>query len=564
MMNEKPLVNGMKITKSVKIRAGVYQLTAKDGGAPVIQIEGNDITVDFNNCTLNGARPGITPDYFTGVALTIYGGRNIVIKNLKVKGYNIAIRSKNVKYLTLDNCDLSYNYKVRSYGSDSREINQSLIYKDENELPHGGAIDLKHCHSAIIRNCKTIGGQNVLMMSDCNDGEIYNNIFCFNSGTGIGMYHCSNNKVMFNNISFNVMANQGEEQTNDPNNAAILLDGQSRNNIVYKNLLTHNTNGFILFTDDDDNVIMSNDFSYSIDDGVRLSAHRTVLSDNRFFDCSVGVWGRGTNGSNISSNKFRGNNIDIALVNGENNKITYNVFYDSKEAIRLWTHSRAIDTGRVFYSRDYAIAYNNFNKTELALLLKNTSDINVFENIEGRVDKFYEMDSTVTGLDTAIHADMQRLISIDTAIAVPTVDDPADPMKGAGKLAGRKNNIMTEWGPYNFNYPIIVNDTAINADLPNIQFSLLGPPGKWKIVDSKNLDFFSAKTGDVPGKLIARKTATAPNTIYEVTLQYTGKEFINPFGEVNKANKPWIFTFRRELSAKEPFRPNDPDEHPFF
>ena len=63
---------------------------------------------------------------------------------------------------------------------------------------------LRGCNFVTIKNCKVTGGQNALMLMECNDGMIYNNDFSFNSGIGIGMYQSNRNSIMYNRVVFNV------------------------------------------------------------------------------------------------------------------------------------------------------------------------------------------------------------------------------------------------------------------------------------------------------------------------------------------------------------------------
>ena len=104
---EKPLTKGLKISKSVKIKKQTYKLDAPvsmDGA--LIIIEGNNITVDFNNAVLKGSNLKKNPDEFFGVAILIRSGSNITIKNLKARGYKVALMAKGITNLTIENCDL--------------------------------------------------------------------------------------------------------------------------------------------------------------------------------------------------------------------------------------------------------------------------------------------------------------------------------------------------------------------------------------------------------------------------------------------------------------------------
>src|SRR6185369_15869706 len=89
---EKPIIKGMKISKSIKIKKTVYMLDASDSlNKPVILVEGDNITIDFNNCILKGSNKKKNPDEFFGVALLIRNSNHVTIKNLKAKGYKIAL-----------------------------------------------------------------------------------------------------------------------------------------------------------------------------------------------------------------------------------------------------------------------------------------------------------------------------------------------------------------------------------------------------------------------------------------------------------------------------------------
>jgi parallel beta-helix repeat protein len=206
---EKVLTKGLNISRSSKVKKQTYKLDAfiaMDKG--VIVIEGNNITVDFNNSILKGSNTKKNPDEFFGVAVFIKGGRNITIKNLKVRGYKVALLARNVSNLTIDNCDLSYNYRQHLNSTQEKEDISDWLSHHQNEkdewLRYGAAMYLSKCDSFIIKYSKVTGGQNALMITQCNYGKIYNNDFSFNSGLGIGMYRSSFNTIAYNKINFNV------------------------------------------------------------------------------------------------------------------------------------------------------------------------------------------------------------------------------------------------------------------------------------------------------------------------------------------------------------------------
>src|ERR1700712_4524116 len=105
------LKKGMVITSSIVIKRGTYLLPGFYSlERELILIKGNNIVIDFNNSLLKGNNVQQHPDEFGGIAIRIVEGHNITIKNLKAKGYKIAIYAENIDGLIIDNCDFSYNY----------------------------------------------------------------------------------------------------------------------------------------------------------------------------------------------------------------------------------------------------------------------------------------------------------------------------------------------------------------------------------------------------------------------------------------------------------------------
>jgi parallel beta-helix repeat protein len=560
---EKLLVKGMKITQTIKIKNGVYKIDATDNTEQsVIFIEGNNITVDFNNITLKGSNSRKTPDEFIGVGVMILNSKNVIVKNLKAKGYKIALLARNTEGLTLDNCDFSYNYRQHLNSIQEKEDISDWMSYHHNEkdewLRYGAAMYLRNCHSTTVKNCKVTGGQNALMMMECNDCMIYNNDFSFNSGIGLGMYRCNRNKVMYNKINFNVRGYSNGIYNRGQDSAGILVYEQSSNNFFYKNSVTHSGDGFFLWAGQttmdngqggcNDNVIMSNNFSYAPTNGVEVTFSRNNIVDNRIFECDHGIWGGYSYESNFSNNKFKDNRIDIAIEHGQQNKITYNIFYESKEAVRLWSRNeQPADWGYAKYrdtkSRDYAIAFNNFNHCQTVLNADHTDKLNIFSNIYGTYERLFKTDSTVTNLDTTINQELYDELSIDTASSIPDIPKPNDPFKGAGKLAGRQNIMITEWGPYDFRSPIIWNTNPTDT-IGLMKFDLIGPKGKWGIKNFKGVSTISAMKGEFPASITAQKIKEEKTDIL-IELEYTGSSVINPFGETIAAGKPYKFSFKK-------------------
>src|SRR6476469_5662683 len=96
------------IKKSVRFKKRTYKINgALDLNKSVLEIEGNNVVIDFNNSSLIGSIDKNNPDEFYGTAIHIAHGSNITIKNLICKGFKIAILADDVNGLTIENSDLS-------------------------------------------------------------------------------------------------------------------------------------------------------------------------------------------------------------------------------------------------------------------------------------------------------------------------------------------------------------------------------------------------------------------------------------------------------------------------
>ena len=554
---DKPLVAGMKITRSIKVKKDIFKLDAiKNSEKPVLLIEGDNIVVDFNNTVLKGSNNVNNPDQFFGVAILILNSKNVTIRNFKASGYKIALQAKNVEKLTVENCDFSYNYRQHLNSTQEKEDVADWMSYHQNEkdewLRYGAAMYLRGCNYVTIRNCKVTGGQNALLMMDCNYGKIYNNDFSFNSGIGLGMYRCTRNEVCYNKINFNVRGYSHTIFNRGQDSAGILVYEQSNNNIFYKNSVTHSGDGFFLwagqYTMDtgkggcNDNVLLENDFSYAPTNGVEVTFSRNRISGNRIVECDHGIWGGYSYSSIITGNKFRDNRIAIAIEHGQHNTISYNLFSKDKEAIKLWSRKQQpTDWGYAKYrdtrSADYTIAMNSFNNNPVVFNTTRTDSLKIFGNSYFDFGTKLLADSTVTNIDSA-ETDL-----VDTTLVYPVVKDPIDPFAGNGKFAGRKNILITEWGPYDFRSPIIWNTNPTDTT-GTMKFELMGPTGKWVIKNFRGVQNFSSSNGIFPANISVQKVKGDRTDIF-IELEYSGEQITNPFGEKIAAGKTSLFSFKK-------------------
>lgn len=561
---EKTLVAGMKIGHSVKFKKTLRKLDAPaDTARHIIIIEGNNIVVDFNNTELKGSNAKKRPDEFFGVAILIRNSKNVTLKNLKAGGYKVALLARNVEKLTIENCDFSYNYRQHLSSTQEKEDVADWMSYHQNErdewLRYGAAMYLRGCDSLTIKNCKVTGGQNALMLIQCNDGLVMNNDFSFNSGVGIGMYRSGRNNILYNRVIFNVRGYSHGVYSRGQDSAGILVYEQSSNNLFYKNNVTHGGDGFFLWAGQttmdtgnggcNGNIIMSNDFSYAPTNGVEATFSSNRILANRIFECDHGIWGGYSYTTDIADNQFRNNRIAIAIEHGQHNTIHHNLFLKDKEAVKLWSGpQQPADWGYAKYrdtrSAGYVMLANSFNDNPLVYNISRTDSLNIFDNTYSRnTGEIFKIDSTVTNLDTLFDQRRSNYIDELKEVVVPEVKDPMDPFRGYGRLAGRKNILITDWGPYDFRSPIIWNTNPTDKG-DTIKFDLLGPKGKWVIKNYRGIEKLSAGSGEFPAGITAIKTKGERTDIF-IELDYKGETITSPFGQVIAAGKPYRFSFTK-------------------
>jgi hypothetical protein len=378
--------------------------------------------------------------------------------------------------------------------------------------------------------------------------------------------------------------------------AGILVYEQSAENIFAYNSATHSGDGFFLwagqYTMDtgeggcNDNLLYGNDFSYAPTNGIEMTFSRNKVLNNRVEECTHGIWGGYSFESMIMGNRFANNKYAIAIEHGQENSIIHNSFDKDTTAIRLWSNeTQPAEWGyakkRNTTSCDYFIAHNSFSQTPTPLQLSATRNVLFEQNtlmefshlkidsyavevsfvknnlsmfdpgilVKSPLEKQFKdesnyMANTAGKLKSApalfsdsIAKDIVE--SILTEQAPKSIPGGINPMLAANQPQGRKYILVDEWGPYDFNSPVLW--PRKKGKDGNWEFELLGPAGKWKVKKQKGLKL-SATTGIVPGFLKA--TAPADSLIdIEIELEYTGPAITTPFGEVIPAGKPYIFRY---------------------
>ena len=300
LADELILKPNLDITESAVVRAGVYHFPneTEDGSAGVITISGDNIVVDFNDATLRGTIETTEPNERAGTAVYVTGD-NVTIKNLNVHGYKIGLYAKDANGLRIESSDFSYNWKQRLKSTLEKEDSSDWMSFHNNEddewLRFGAGIYLRGVDRFEIYECAAVGGQNGLMMTESNQGLIWNNNFSFLSAVGIGMYRSSENKVMHNKVDWCVRGYSHGVYNRGQDSAGILVYEQCNDNIFAYNSVTHGGDGFFLWAGQttmdtgeggcNDNLLYGNDVSHAPTNGIEATFSRNDFVNNLIMEC---------------------------------------------------------------------------------------------------------------------------------------------------------------------------------------------------------------------------------------------------------------------------------------
>lgn len=547
--------NGLSITHSAKLAPGLYHLNSEKD-APLIEISGENIQVDLKDVILQGSNDKNRPDEFYGVAIRIKpGSNNIRITNARIHGYKIAILADSVSNLTIQYCDLSYNYRQELKSNlDREDISDWMSYhkNDNNEwLRYGAGIYLRNCEKAIIRNNTVTGGQCGLMMTASNNATVADNNFSFNSGIGIGMYRSSYNSFYHNRLDWNVRGYSHGKYKRGQDSAGFLVFEQCSHNIFAFNTATHSGDGFFLWAGQhtmdtgeggcNDNFIYGNDFSYAPTNGVEVTFSRNLIMKNIIRDCDHGIWGGYSYESDFTDNDFAFNRIGIAIEHGQNNNIALNRFLYDKTGVKLWSRATQPADWKYAQVRDtksmnYWIAANQFTATETVFDIMGTDTVAFSGNLKMAHTVGLKLGERTNDIDTSREEDQLDMdyVEDERLKKVPVSKRPESLFP-----KGKDNIRITKWGPYDFQYPLLWLKNIDSTGL--YHFEVLAKTGSWKVKELNGFELIEQGKDSFPSTLVAKPLHDG--AVRNINLQYEGPDFTNQFGKTESSGS--IFGYER-------------------
>jgi len=481
--------DNVQITESCRVRIIAEPIVDADGDG-VIHISGDDITVEFALPPLDGAAEGQAPDTLTGIGIRITGKR-ITLRGADVGGYKVGIYATGADGLTLEACDVSGNFRQQLKSTPRAEDGSDWLWphvNDANEwmTRYGAGIYLEDCREVTVCRVRARRGQNGIILDGVNDSRIYDNDCSFLSGWGLALWRSSGNIITRNAFDFCIRGYSHGVYNRGQDSAGILMFEQCCANVIAENSATHGGDGFFGFAGrealgeanpredgpwyerrgNNDNLLLANDFSYSAAHGIEMTfSFENRLYHNRLVGNAIcGIWGGYSQNTHIAGNRFEGNGEmgyglergGVNIEHGSRNRIEYNTFIDNKCGVHLWWDP---DEGLLqrpwaqineHGSTDNTILCNTFTGDTMAIHLRQTTDT----QIGGNTSKDVETDSDLGEA-------RQIMLEMDCGRFPPPssfhgpVLGTTRPVGARSQLRGREHIIMTDWGPYDWESPLL-------------------------------------------------------------------------------------------------------------
>ncbi|MCK6465482.1 MAG: right-handed parallel beta-helix repeat-containing protein [Phycisphaerae bacterium] len=604
---------GQRITKSVKVAAGTYDVPDAAGTGAVL-IEGEGLTVDFGGATLSGAASGVAPDQFTGTGVVIRG-KKITIRNLKVRGYKVGIHARECDGLTIEDTDISDNYRKRLLSTPEREDGSDWIFPHHNDsrewmTNYGAGLYVERAAGVTLRRIRARDGQNGIILDRVVDSAVYDNDCSFLSGWGLAMWRSSGNVIARNAFDFCVRGYSHGVYNRGQDSAGILMFEQNHRNLIAENSCTHGGDGFFGFggrdalgetwlereierlrkekgeagaTDappvpsevieahrrlgNNDNILIANDFSYAPAHGIEMTfSFGNKFINNRLVGNAIcGVWGGYSQDTLIEGNTFEDNGEmgygaergGVNIEHGRGNRILNNTFNRNKCGVFLWddddAHLLRTPWAKANHagSRDNVIALNTFTDNDPAIQLRRTVNTQLAENkaTGGRILDHEE------GSDLRITA--ADALPAQPSIALAPLPGETRPVGARKHLAGRQHIVMTEWGPYDYVGCLLVPGT-VAASGASAHVQVLGPKGAFRVREVSGDVKASPSEGTLPGR-IAIEAAREGFVPFKVSVEVkTGEDAgttLTASGSL--LNAKWTVNFFRWDPASDPRESED-------
>ncbi len=524
-----------RITHSCKLVLPARALIDADNNG-VIQIEGDDITVDLGGQALVGAELMTPRDEMTGIGIRVHG-KHVTVRNGTVTGFRIGISAAGCDDAVFEGLEFTRNFSQRLGSNLEREDPKDWLWPQKNDdgqwlSMYGAAIAVSDAQRIVIKDVRVRQGQNGFVLSRVSNAQVYNCDASFLSGWGIALWRSCSNTICRNSFDFCIRGYSHNVYNRGQDSAGILCFEQSSDNKIMLNSATHCGDGFFSFAGSEAlgeipranhgasadgpnwnlgqgcnrNLIALNDFS----DAAAHGLETTFSFDNRIYrnrfdrDAICGIWGGYSQRLEIRGNLFRANgdagrgaeNGGINIEHGRDVVIADNTFSSNTVGVRLWwdEDSKLAELpwakANGVSSAGNIVIRNTFEHDKIGIFVRASQGTvmgsNTMKDVGVEIDSdetsraSHGTQTTLPPCDSSEVTSLQKTLP-GTANAVDVVDGL--PISNRNQLVGRAAIIVGEFGPFDFVAPMVIREPSpANVNL-------------WKLLGSQPIKFLQANQG---------------------------------------------------------------------
>jgi parallel beta-helix repeat protein len=289
-----PAVKEIVVTGNTKLEANAV-LNAR------LIIKASHVTIDGNGATLTG--PGKAGDLKSheaaGAGIRADGCRNVILRNIKAKGFAVGLEIRDGQAWEIENCDFSNNYHNPAHGW--------------GELPsRGGIILYRVSHSVLTRN-RANHVWNALDLDECHHNLIADNDFSHCSNTCAKLWISTHNRFLRNNLSFGIRIDRAKGEVHARDSTCVLIESGSDDNYFYRNNITEGGDGIFIRSLNGwvsrGNVFVENDTSYANNNCVESWSPGNTFIRNKANHGSYGFWLGGSDQTRLIGNEAAFNGL---------------------------------------------------------------------------------------------------------------------------------------------------------------------------------------------------------------------------------------------------------------
>lgn len=348
---EVPVTDNLQISASTKLKPGVY--TVSDAGADgVIQVVGDNVTVDGTGVTIVSANPG------AGFGVAAKNRRNFTLKNVTVRGFDYGVTVENSSGVRIVDSTITGNRK-----------DTTTCFLDIRTGRRGGGILFQNVTASLVQGNRLYNQSTGLEMIGSSGNKVLDNETSLgpegneaqqNSCWGIRLERSANNLLRGNRADYvnreRYACTQecrgagicgGCREPSAPgeclipgDSAGILLVASNGNQVV-SNTFTHSGDGFFIGNGfevaSNDNYVYGNDGSAAPANAFEATFSRgNVFENNEASASNYGFWLGYSYRTRVTRNNIVSNRtVGVEIEHGYQNEIDNNVIWKNQFGVYL-------------------------------------------------------------------------------------------------------------------------------------------------------------------------------------------------------------------------------------